>query len=248
MNITINFERLNTFKMKLTEIEWRINEILDLIDSNPIVLPIGNLTVELDNLLSTKEANQVIYTHLLNVWKQEHDIIGTEIPHRKEIREIPSGNRLEKLHDLYLDYIKCANELHYGQGNAVINLYNKLTKNLFLCDGLKTDLVYTDENPFDETFQPEDEYSDVLDYIDRHQITFTLDDLGDEDIIDEITDIIAEFNFEKVHSVMEFLNWEWFINGRLQLPSIDYMIEFSGNLMADCYVRACTNESFENTL
>lgn len=48
-----------------------------------------------------------------------------------------------------------------------------------------------------------------------------------------IQDILDNFNFEKVHSVMKIFEWEWCLNGEYKIPSIEELKNKVKELLTD---------------
>jgi hypothetical protein len=53
-----------------------------------------------------------------------------------------------------------------------------------------------------------------------------------KDLVEEFEGIIKEFDFNKVHEVMRFLNWHW-ASGGLHIPEIEEMKSFCFDLFDD---------------
>jgi hypothetical protein len=52
---------------------------------------------------------------------------------------------------------------------------------------------------------------------------------------EHIKTIIENFNFEKVHKVMTMLNWEWFNNDGMGVPTIDQLKDTAISLLNDVF-------------
>jgi len=46
-----------------------------------------------------------------------------------------------------------------------------------------------------------------------------------------IREIVAEFNFQKVQQIMIQLNWEWYFDGVMRVPTLDEMKEAARRLL-----------------
>ena len=53
-----------------------------------------------------------------------------------------------------------------------------------------------------------------------------------------ISAIIAEFDFERVHKVMKFLDWKWAGGSKPKVPTIHKLKECARSLLKDAYIGA----------
>ena len=119
---------------------WQINETNDEINSNDLVIPVGQLHNKLNTLLTQLDNTISEYRDAYQDFKP-NDIQGSPVQTEKEIRLIPSNSRLIDMYNLYLQIVnnkfKFLEKPHHGQNETLfhtrlqtelIDKYNELTK------------------------------------------------------------------------------------------------------------------------